>query len=47
MPVKIILLLKRKAGLTPEQFRIHCENSHVIVCARSARDHLPPERNEL
>jgi hypothetical protein len=29
MPVKMIFLLKRKAGLTPEQFRAHYENSHV------------------
>ena len=29
MPIKIIFLLKRKRGLTPDQFRQHYETSHV------------------
>jgi hypothetical protein len=34
MPVKVILFLKRKAGLTPEQFRVHYESSHVKLAQR-------------
>ena len=31
MPVKVIVLVRRKAGLTPEQFRDGYENSHSRI----------------
>src|SRR3982074_2903866 len=34
MPVKVIFFLKRKAGLTPQQFRTHYENSHVKLAQK-------------
>jgi EthD domain len=34
MPVKVILFLKRKAGLTPQQFRAHYESSHVKLAQK-------------
>jgi hypothetical protein len=32
--VKVIFLLKRKAGLTPQQFRAHYESSHVKLAQK-------------
>ncbi|WP_068089001.1 EthD domain-containing protein [Novosphingobium rosa] len=32
--IKIIYLLKRKEGTTPEQFRTHYENSHVLLAKK-------------
>lgn len=32
--IKIIYFLKRKAGTTPEQFREHYENSHVLLAKK-------------
>jgi hypothetical protein len=34
MPVKVIFFLKRKAALTPQQFRAHYENSHVKLAQK-------------
>ena len=31
MPIKMIVMVKRKAGLTPEQFRDGYENSHARI----------------
>ena len=34
MPVKMIVMVKRKPGLTPEQFRDGYENSHSRIAVR-------------
>jgi hypothetical protein len=34
MPVKVVFFLKRKAGLTPQQFRTHYESSHVKLAQK-------------
>jgi hypothetical protein len=34
MPVKVIFFIKRKAGLTPQQFRAHYENSHAKLAQK-------------
>ena len=34
MPVKIIVMVRRKAGLSPEQFRDGYENSHAAMAVR-------------
>jgi hypothetical protein len=34
MPVKVIFFAKRKAGLTPQQFRAHYESSHVKLAQK-------------
>ena len=34
MSVKVIFLLKRKADLTPQQFRAHYESSHVKLAQK-------------
>lgn len=32
--VKLVFMLKRKPGITPEQFRAHYENSHVKLAQK-------------
>lgn len=32
--IKIIYFLRRKEGITPEQFRTHYENSHVLLAKK-------------
>lgn len=34
MPIKMLVLVRRKAGLTPEQFRDGYENSHSRIAVR-------------
>ncbi|SCW66206.1 conserved hypothetical protein [Sphingobium faniae] len=38
--VKLILLVKRKAGLTHEQFRAHYENTHAPLAWSVLQPHL-------
>ncbi|EED16120.1 conserved hypothetical protein [Talaromyces stipitatus ATCC 10500] len=40
MPVRAVLILYRKPGLSPEQFKTHCEN-HVQLIKRLTGDDSP------